>query len=186
MYVKEFHQQEHWSKSMSCVNTEEVYQVSSVPVMGIWCAYKLAPIYPFFSSFNVSEAKHGQNSVKILSTERGKFIQKRTIHRRINPKDLLSSNLIEVDVPYEYRIKFQLEDGTLQTVYTNADEAGCLLRIMSAQENIDKFRALALRGHWSAAMTALMGDQIVEKSYISMIDKENLEALAKLAGKKQD
>lgn len=165
---------------------EEVYQVSSVPVMGIWCAYKLAPLYPFFSSFNVSEAKHGQNSVKILSTERGKFSQKGTIHRRINPNDLLNSHQIEVDIPYEYRIKFQLEDGTLQTVYTNADEAGCLLRLMSSQENIDKFRKLALKGYWAAAMTALMGEEVVEKSYISMADKENLEALAKLAGKKQD
>ena len=146
---------------------EEVYQVSSVPVMGIWCAYKLAPLYPFFSSFNVSEAKHGQNSVKILSTERGKFSQKGTIHRRINPNDLL-------------------EDGTLQTVYTNADEAGCLLRLMSSQENIDKFRALALKGHWAAAMTALMGEEVVEKSFISLADKENLEALSKLAGTKQD
>lgn len=164
---------------------EEVYQVSSVPVMGIWCAYKLAPIYPFFPSFNVSEAKHGQNSVKILSTERGKFIQKGTIHRRINPKDPLSYDPIEVDIPYEYRIKFQLEDGTLQTVYTNDDDAGCLLRLMSAQENIDKFHDLAIRGHWQAAMTALRGDLIVEKSYISMADKENLEALAKLLGKYQ-
>lgn len=171
---------------MSCCNTEEVFQVSSVPVMGIWCAYKLAPLYPFFSSFSVSEAKHGQNSVKILSTERGNFSQKGTILRRINPNDLLSSNPIEVDVPYEYRIKFQLEDGTIQTVYTNADEAGCLLRLMSAQENIDKFHDLAIRGHWQAAMTALRGDQIVEKSYISMTDKENLEALAKLVGNKQD
>ena len=164
---------------------EEVYQVSSVPVTGIWCAYKLAPLYPFFSSFNVSEAKHGQNSVQILSTERGKFIQKRTVQRRINPNDLLSLNPIEVDVPYEYRIKFKLEDGTLQTVYTNEDEAGCLLLLMSSQENIDKFYDLAIRGHWKAAMTALMGDQIVEKSYISMADKENLEALAKLVGEKQ-
>ncbi|MBO6033110.1 MAG: hypothetical protein J6Q22_16875, partial [Prevotella sp.] len=116
----------------------------------------------------------------------GKFSQKGTIHRRINPNDLLSSHPIEVDVPYEYRIKFQLEDGTLQTVYTNADEAGCLLLLMSAQENIDKFRALALKGHWAAAMTVLRGDLLVEKSYISMTDKENLEALAKLVGKKQD
>ena len=165
---------------------EEVYQVSSVPVSGIWCAYKLAPLYPFFSSFNVSEAKHGQNSVKILSTERGKFSQKGTISPRINPKDLLSSNPIEVDIPYEYRIEFQLEDGTHQTVYTNADEAGCLLRLMSAQENIDTFRALARKGYWEAAMTALMGEEVVEKSYISMTDKENLEALAKLVGKKVD
>lgn len=165
---------------------EEVYQVSSVPVMGIWCAYNLAPLYPFFSSFNVSEAKHGQNSVKILSTERGKFSQKGTIHRRINPNDLLSSHPIEVDVPYEYRIKFQLEDGTLQTVYTNADEAGCLLRLMSSQENIDKFRKLALKGYWAAAMTALMGEEVVEKSFISIADKENLEALAKLAANKVD
>ncbi len=165
---------------------EEVYQVSSVPVSGIWCAYKLAPLYPFFSSFNVSEAKHGQNSVKILSTERGKFIQKGTIYPRINLKDPASLHPIEVDVPYEYRIKFQLEDGTVQTVYTNEDEAGCLLLLMSSQENIDTFYDLAIRGHWQAAMTALMGDQIVEKSYISMIDKENLEALAKLAGTKQD
>lgn len=166
--------------------TEEVYQVSSVPVSGIWCAYKLAPIYPFFPSFNVSEAKHGQNSVKILTTERGKFSQKGTIHRRINPNDLLSSHPIEVDIPYEYRIKFQLEDGTLQTVYTNDDDAGCLLLLMSAQENIDKFHDLAIRGHWAAAMTVLRGEFLVEKSFISMADKENLEALAKLAGKKED
>lgn len=171
---------------MSCGNTEEVYQVSSVPVTGIWCAYKLAPIYPFFPSFNVSEAKHGENSVKILSTERGKFSQKGTIHRRINPNDLLNSHPIEVDIPYEYRIKFQLEDGTIQTVYTNDDDAGCLLLLMSAQENIDKFHDLAIRGHWQAAMTALRGELLVEKSYISMADKENLEALSKLAGNKVD
>ena len=91
-----------------------------------------------------------------------------------------------MDIPYEYRIEFQLEDGTHQTVYTNADEAGCLLRLMSAQENIDKFRALARKGYWAAAMTALMGEEVVEKSYISMTDKENLEALAKLVGKKVD
>ena len=165
---------------------EEVYQVSSVPVTGIWCAYKLAPIYPFFPSFNVSEAKHGQNSVKILSTERGKFIQKGTVSRRINPKDLLSSQPIEVDILYAYRIKFQLEDGTIQTVYTNDDDAGCLLLLMSAQENIDKFHDLAIRGHWQAAMTVLRGELLVEKSYLSMTDKENLEALAKLVGNKQD
>ena len=154
--------------------------------MGIWCAYKLAPIYPFFPSFNVSEAKHGQNSVKILSTERGKFIQKGTVSRRINPKDLLSSQPIEVDILYAYRIKFQLEDGTIQTVYTNDDDAGCLLLLMSAQENIDKFHDLAIRGHWQAAMTVLRGELLVEKSYLSMTDKENLEALAKLVGNKQD
>lgn len=165
---------------------EEVYQVSYVPVSGIWCAYKLAPIYPFFPSFNVSEAKHGQNTVKILTTERGKFSQKGTIHRRINPNDPLSSNPIEVDIPYEYRITFKLEDGTIQTVYTNDDDAGCLLRLMSSQENIDKFRKLALKGHWQAAMTALRGELLVEKSYISMADKENLEALAKLADNKVD
>jgi hypothetical protein len=165
---------------------EEVYQVSSVPVMGIWCAYKLAPLYPFFSSFNVSEAKHGQNSVKILSTERGKFSQKGTVSRRINPKDLLNSHPIEVDILYAYRIKFQLEDGTIQTVYTNDDDAGCLLLLMSAQENIDKFHDLAIRGHWQAAMTVLRGELLVEKSYISMADKENLEALAKLADNKVD
>jgi hypothetical protein len=165
---------------------EEVYQVSSVPVTGIWCAYKLAPIYPFFPSFNVSEAKHGQNSVKILSTERGKFIQKGTVSRRINPKDLLNSHPIEVDILYAYRIKFQLEDGTIQTVYTNDDDAGCLLLLMSAQENIDKFHDLAIRGHWQAAMTVLRGELLVEKSYISMADKENLEALAKLADNKVD
>jgi len=165
---------------------EEVYQVSSVPVMGIWCAYKLAPLYPFFPSFNVSEAKRGQHTVNILTTERGKFSQKGTVSRRINPNDLLSSNPIEVDIPYEYRIRFQLEDGTIQTVYTNADEAGCLLRLMSSQENIDKFRALALKGHWAAAMTALMGEEVVEQSFISLVGKENLEALSKLAGTKQD
>ncbi len=165
---------------------EEVYQVSSVPVFGMWCAYKLAPLYPFFSSFNVSEAKHGQHTVNILTTERGKFSQKGTVSRRINPNDLLSSNPIEVDIPYEYRIKFQLEDGTIQTVYTNADEAGCLLLLMSSQENIDKYRKLALKGYWAAAMTALMGEEVVEKSFISMADKENLEALAKFGGKKQD
>lgn len=165
---------------------EEVYQVSSVPVTGIWCAYKLAPLYPFFPSFNVSEAKRGQNSVKILSTERGKFSQEGTVSRRINPKVLLSSNPIEVDIPYEYRIRFQLEDGTNQTVYSNDDDAGCLLRLMSTQENIDQFHDLTIRGHWQAAMTALRGDQIVEKSYISMADMENLEALAKLAGEKVD
>ena len=154
--------------------------------MGIWCAYKLAPIYPFFPSFNVSEAKHGQNSVKILSTERGKFIQKGTVSRRINPKDLLSSQPIEVDILYAYRIKFQLEDGTIQTVYTNDADAGCLLLLMSAQENIDKFHDLAIRGHWQAAMTVLRGELLVEKSYLSMTDKENLEALAKLVGNKQD
>jgi hypothetical protein len=165
---------------------EEVYQVSSVPVTGIWCAYKLAPLYPFFPSFNVSEAKHGQNSVKILSTERGKFSQKGTVSRRINPKDLLNSHPIEVDILYAYRIKFQLEDGTIQTVYTNDDDAGCLLLLMSAQENIDKFHDLAIRGHWQAAMTVLRGELLVEKSYISMADKENLEALAKLADNKVD
>lgn len=57
---------------------------------------------------------------------------------------------------------------------------------MSAQENIDKFRALALKGHWAAAMTALMGEEVVEKSFISMADKENLDALAKLAANKVD
>ena len=145
---------------------DEVYQVSSVPVSGIWCAYKLAPLYPFFPSFNVSEAKHGQNSVKILSTELGKFSQKGNIYPRINPKDPASSQPIEVDVPYEYRIKFQLEDGTVQTVYTNEDEAGGLLLLMSAQENIDKFYDLAIRGHCQAAMTALMGDYIVENSSV--------------------
>jgi hypothetical protein len=165
---------------------EEVYQVSSVPVTGIWCAYKLAPIYPFFPSFNVSEAKHGQHSVKILFTERGKFSQKGTVSRRINPKDLLNSHQIEVDILYAYRIKFQLEDGTIQTVYTNDDDAGCLLLLMSAQENIDKFHDLAIRGHWQAAMTVLRGELLVEKSYISMADKENLEALAKLADNKVD
>jgi hypothetical protein len=35
-------------------------------------------------------------------------------------------------------------------------------------------------------MTALMGEEVVEKSYISMADKENLEALSKLAGNKVD
>lgn len=165
---------------------EEVYQVSSVPVTGIWCAYKLAPLYPFFSSFNVSEAKHGQHSVKILSTEKGKFSQKGKVQRRINPKDLLGSHPIEVDIPYEYRIKFQLEDGTIQTVYTNDDDAGCLLLLMSAQENIDKFHDLAIRGHWQKAMTVLRGDLLVEKSFISLADKENLEALAKLVDKKAE
>lgn len=123
---------------------DEVYQVSSVPVFGMWCAYKLAPLYPFFSSFNVSEAKHGQNSVKILSTEKGKFSQKGAIHRRINPNDLISSQPIEVDVPYEYRIKFQLEDGTLQTVYTNADEAGWLLLSLQVELGILVFALLVI------------------------------------------
>lgn len=37
----------------------------------------------------------------------------------------------EVDIPYEYRIKFQLEDGTIQTVYTNDDDAGLIIYIGS-------------------------------------------------------
>ena len=49
-----------------------------------------------------------------------------------------------------------------------------------------QFRALALKGYWAAAMTALMGEEVVEKSDIRMTDKENLEALAKLAGEKVD
>jgi hypothetical protein len=35
-------------------------------------------------------------------------------------------------------------------------------------------------------MTVLRGELLVEKSYISMADKENLEALAKLADNKVD
>ena len=165
---------------------EEVIQVSAVPVNGIWCAFKLAPMSPFFPMFNISEARHGRNPVTILSTEKGKFGKKGTISQRIDPNRLESSGLIEVEIPYTYRIKLKLEDDTVETVYTNDDDAGCLLLLMSAQENIDKFHDLAIRGHWQAAMTVLRGELLVEKSYISMADKENLEALSKLAGNKVD
>ena len=100
------------------IHMEEVIQVSAVPVNGIWCAFKLAPMSPFFPMFNISEARHGHNPVTILSTEKGKFGTKGTISQRIDPSRLESSGLIEVEIPYPYRIKLKLEDDTVETVYS--------------------------------------------------------------------
>ena len=161
---------------------EEVTQISAAPVSGIWCAFKLAPLPPFFPMFNISEARHGQNSVTIISTEKGKFSQKGEICRRIGPFDTIDSCQIEVDIPYTYRIKFKLEDGTCQTVYTNDDEAGYLLRLMSSVENIEKFRSMAMKGLWDKALEELMIDDVVDNIHVSTADKASLEQLAKSVG----
>jgi hypothetical protein len=141
------------------VNMEEVIQVSAVPVNGIWCAFKLAPMSPFFPMFNISEARHGQNPVTILSTEKGKFGKK----GRIDPNKLESSGLIEVEIPSTYRIKLKLEDDTVETVYTNDAEAGYLLRLMSSVENIEKFHSMAIKGQWAKALEELMIDDKVDE-----------------------
>jgi len=161
---------------------EEVTQISAVPVSGIWCAFKLAPMSPFFPMFNISEARHGQNPVTILSTEKGKFSQKGEVCRRIGPLDTIDSCKLEVDIPYTYRIKFKLEDGTLQTVYTNDDEAEYLLRLMSSVENIEKYRSMCLNGQWDLAIQELMIDHKVDNSYVSSADKASLDKLAKSVG----
>lgn len=161
---------------------EEVTQISAVPVSGIWCAFKLAPLSPFFPMFNISEARHGQNPVTILSTEKGKFSQKGTIAHRINPNDLLSCPHIEVDIPYTYRIKFKLQDDTVKTVYTSDGEAEYLLRVMASVENIEKFHTMAMNGQWEQALKELMIDEKVDNSYISTADKASLDALAKSIG----
>ena len=164
------------------VNMEEVIQVSAVPVNGTWCAFKLAPMSPFFPMFNISEARHGQNPVTILSTEKGKFGKKGTISRRIDPNRLESSGLIEVEIPYTYRIKLKLEDDTVETVYTNDDEAGYLLRLMSSVENIEKFHSMSMKGLWDKALEELMIDDVVDKTHISTADKASLDQLAKSVG----
>lgn len=161
---------------------EEVTQISAVPVNGTWCAFKLAPLPPFFPMFNISEARHGQNPVTILSTEKGKFSQKGEVCRRIGPLDTIDSCKLEVDIPYTYRIKFKLEDGTLQTVYTNDDEAGYLLRLMSSVENIEKYHSMCLNGQWGRAIQELMIDRKVDNFHVSTADKASLDKLAKSVG----
>jgi hypothetical protein len=161
---------------------EEVIQVSAVPVNGIWCAFKLAPMSPFFPMFNISEARHGQNRVTILSTEKGKFGKNGTISRRIDLNRPESSGLLEVEIPSTYRIKLKLEDDTVETVYTNDNEAGYLLRLMSSVENIEKFHSMAMKGQWDKALEELMIDDKVDKSYVSTADKASLDQLAKSVG----
>ena len=161
---------------------EEVIQVSAVPVNGIWCAFKLAPMSPFFPMFNISDARHGQNPVTILSTEKGKFGKKGTISRRISMDNPDHSGLIEVEIPYAYRIKLKLEDDTIETVYTNDDEAGYLLRLMSSVENIEKFHSMSIKGQWDKALEELMIDDKVDKTFVSTADKASLDQLAKSIG----
>jgi hypothetical protein len=120
--------------------------------------------------------------VTILSTEKGKFGKNGTISRRIDLNRPESSGLLEVEIPYTYRIKLKLEDDTVETVYTNDNEAGYLLRLMSSVENIEKFHSMAMKGQWDKALEELMIDDKVDNSYISTADKASLDQLAKSVG----
>ena len=79
-------------------------------------------------------------------------------------------------------IERNVEDDTVETVYTNDDEAGYLLRLMSSVENIEKFHSMSMKGLWDKALEELMIDDVVDKTHISTADKASLDQLAKSVG----
>lgn len=155
-------------------------KMANIPVDAIWCAYKLAPSIPLFPLFNISEGLHGQNRVTILSVEKGHFETEGQMSRRIDPKRTETFEPMMISIPWHYRLLIQMEDKTVNTVYTNDQEAEWLFYLMSSVQNLEKYRGLVMSGKWDDALLEVK--QMCNSFVDSATDKASVEALAKQMG----
>jgi hypothetical protein len=123
---------------------------------------------------------HGQNAVTIQSIEKGRFETDGEVSPRIDPKRPETFVPIEISIPWKYRLRIQMADNSVNTVYTNDMEAEWLLYLMSSQKAIDRYRSMAFSGKWDAALLEVQ--QMCNSFVNSATNVSATDSLGNLAG----